>query len=682
MIFKSELEDALGKWYKVSTGRDMDFQNPQTFNEKIQWCKLYDNNPLKTKLTDKQGVRKWVADKIGKEYLINIFGVYENWDGINFENLPQQFVIKTTHGCNQSIIIKNKNNFDKTEAKLQIENWLNYNYYLNSMEMQYKDIKPHILIEEYLKTLDNQLCTYKFWCFNGKVEYIVFQPDTYNDSNLILFNKNWEKQDFISNIEEQNCEIKKPENLDKMINVAETLSNGFVFASIDLYRLDNKNIKFNKIEFTPYSGECKWNNIDTDFKIGQLFNIEPLKEKLINQYNNSKVIFFTPVYNAIDTIERAYKSLVNQTDKNWIWHVVDDVSTDGTYELLQKFANKDERIILHRNKINNVVAEGNDIVDIGIMYNDIDYLAILDADDEYTSDFIIECKTYAVANNLDIVAGGREIIVDNKHEGIKVAKKQFLILTKTEKEELFIEYFSFMINYWGKLFKISNLKIIDRSNLIYQHNNGHDTAFSTELCRNAKNIGILNKLFYKYYIYKTSKSHTWRKGKIDSYIKIHNLMKRYLLDCNLIITETNKNAILYNFICLTDLSAKILILESNLTDYKKQQEILKIGRADYIKCLIEDEGFNSWCNNRGIRKDVKKECFTLIKTWILSQTNIADDIVLEFCEIGQLFCSSINDEEGWTKFSILHANALTELGNNMITQGEQEIQELERMLSL
>ncbi|OON93963.1 MAG: hypothetical protein ATN32_08550 [Candidatus Epulonipiscium fishelsonii] len=682
MIFKSELENGLKTWYKVLTGRDIDFQNLQTFNEKMQWCKLYDNNPLKTKLTDKYEAKRWVADKIGKEYIIDLIGVYENWEEVPFDELPEQFVIKATHGWAQNIIVQDKSNFDKNEAKLQIENWLNHNHYTNNWEMQYKDIKPRILIEKYLENYDNQLYDYKLWCFNGKVEYIMLLKDRTSDVTRMFFNREWECQSFTFNAEVKYSKIPKPVNLNKMIEIAEILSKGFNFVRVDLYCLNDGDIKFGEMTFTPDTGGARWNSYEAEFKIGQLLNIEPLKEKLINQYNNSKVIFFTPVYNAIDTIERAYKSLVNQTDKNWIWHVVDDVSTDGTYELLQKFANKDERIILHRNKINNVVAEGNDIVDIGIMYNDIDYLAILDADDEYTSDFIIECKTYAVANNLDIVAGGREIIVDNKHEGIKVAKKQFLILTKTEKEELFIEYFSFMINYWGKLFKISNLKIIDRSNLIYQHNNGHDTAFSTELCRNAKNIGILNKLFYKYYIYKTSKSHTWRKGKIESYIKIHNLMKRYLLDCNLIITETNKNAILYNFICLTDLSVKILILESNLTDYKKQQEILKIGRADYIKCLIEDEGFNSWCNNRGIRKDVKKECFTLIKTWMLSQTNIADDIILEFCEIGQLFCSSINDEEGWTKFSILHANALTELGNNMITQGEQKIQELERMLSL
>ncbi|ONI38788.1 hypothetical protein AN396_09900 [Candidatus Epulonipiscium fishelsonii] len=682
MIFKSELEDALSKWYKARTGRDLDLQNPQTFNEKIQWCKLYDTDSLKTKLTDKYEVRRWVADKIGREYLVDIFGVYEDWNEIIFDNLPQQFVIKTTHGCNQNIIVQDKNTFDKNKAKIQIEKWLNFNYYQQSIEMQYKDIKPRIMIEQYLQNINNQLYSYQFWCFNGKVEYVVFQENKFNNSNPILFNRNWEKQDFINNYNEQNCEIEKPDNLDKIISIAELLSEDFTFVSVDLYRLTNGTIKFDKMDFAPYSGVYKWHNVDNNFKIGQLFNIEPLKNKLTSQYNNSKVIFFTPVYNAMSTIERAYKSLVNQTDKNWIWHVVDDASTDGTYELLQRWLNEDDRIILHRNRVNNVVDEGNDIVDIGLMYNDIDYLAVLDSDDEYTSDFIRECKNYALANNLDIVTGGREDIhYDiNANPTIRVSEKNFLILTKSEKEKNFVNYLGYMSTYWGKLFKTKNFKKIDRSNLIHQHINSHDIAFSLELFYQSNNIGILSKVFYKYYSYPTSKVRTWRKWKIDAYIRIYSLTEKYLLRCNPIISEINKKAIqFFDLGCI--IMAVKLLFKSNLTDYEKQKEILKIGESEYIKDVIADESFDDWCNKVTDQKDTKKMCFTLIKDWMLEQTAVADDIVLKFCEIGQLFCASMSDEEGWLKFRILHANALTELGNNMIEKGEKEIQEIESMLS-
>ncbi|ONI38787.1 hypothetical protein AN396_09895 [Candidatus Epulonipiscium fishelsonii] len=675
MIFKNELEDALSKWYKARTGRDLDLQNPQTFNEKIQWYKLYDTDPLKTKLTDKYEVRRWVADKIGREYLVDIFGVYEDWNEIIFDNLPQQFVIKTTHGCNQTIIVQDKNAFDKNKTKLQIEKWLNFNYYEQGVEMQYKDIKPRIIVEQYLENINNQLYSYQFWCFNGKVEYIVFQEDKFNSSDLILFNRNWEKQDFINNY----CEIEKPDNLDKMIGIAEFLSEVFAFVSVDLYRLTNGNIKFDKMNFSPYSGVYKWHNVDNDFKIGQLFNIEPLKDKLTNQYNNSKVIFFTPVYNAMSTIERAYKSLVNQTDKNWIWHVVDDASTDGTYELLQKWSNEDDRIILHRNKVNNIIDEGNDIVDIGLMYNDIDYLAVLDADDEYTSDFIRDCKNYAIANNLDIVASGREDIINNKCVDVKIVDNPLLILTKTGKEKFFIESFNCMATYWGKLFKISILNKINRANLIYQHINGHDVAFSIELFKKATNIGILNKAFYKYYIYPNSKARIWREGKIESYIRIYDLLENYLVYAKPAISEINEKFIRFVSLILMATAVELLI-KSDLTDYEKQQEILKVGRVNYIKCIMSDEGFNDYCNNLSDQKDIKNNCFTLIKDWMLSQTDIKDDLILEFCEIGQLFCASMNDTEGWVEFKILHANAMIELGNNMIEQGEQEIQELERML--
>ncbi|ONI38789.1 hypothetical protein AN396_09905 [Candidatus Epulonipiscium fishelsonii] len=688
MIFKSALEDALSKWYKAITGRDLDLQNPKSFNEKIQWCKLYDTNPLKTKLTDKYEVRRWIVDKIGREYLVDIFGVYEDWNEIIFDNLPQQFVIKTTHGCNQNIIVKDKNTFDKNKAKLQIEKWLNFNYYQQGIEMQYKDIKPRIIVEQYLENINNKLYSYKFWCFNGKVEYIVFQEDKFNSSNPILFNRNWEKQDFINNYNEQNCEIEKPDNLDKMISIAEFLSEAFAFVSVDLYRLTNGTIKFDKMDFSPGSGVYKWHNVDNDFKIGQLFNIEPLKDKLtnqydklMNQYNKSKVIFFTPVYNARSTIERAYKSLVNQTDKNWIWHVVDDVSTDGTYELLQKLSNEDDRIILHRNKVNNVIDEGNDIVDIGFMYSDIDYLAVLDADDEYNSDFIIECKSCAIANNLDIVVGGYERVFENGDTEICKSNNKIFILTKDEKRTGYISHLISMGTYWGKLFKISTLRKINVNNLIYQHIAGHDTAFAVELFTNAENILILNRAFYKHYVCLTSKFRTWGKGTIDGYLKLYKLEEKYLLKYNFMEFETNKKYIQYLNLGLLIIAVQTLF-KSKLTDYEKQKEILKIGEAEYIKDVIANESFDDWCNsNITGQKDIKKICFTLIKDWMLSQTDIEDDLVLEFCETAQLFCASMNDEEGWLKFKILHANALIELGNKMIEQGEQEMQELERMLS-
>ncbi|ONI46961.1 hypothetical protein AN644_02125 [Candidatus Epulonipiscium fishelsonii] len=495
----------------------------------------------------------------------------------------------------------------------------------------------------------------------------------------MLFNRNWEKRDFVNNYNEQNCEIKKPDNLDKMLNIAETLSKGFTFVSINLYRLNNGDIKFDDLDFTPCSGAYKWININTDVEIGKFFSIEPLKDKLTNQYNNSKVIFFTPVYNAINSIERAYKSLVNQTDKNWIWHVVDDASNDGTYELLQKLSNEDNRIILHRNKVNNVIDEGNDIVDIGVMYSDIDYLAVLDADDEYISNFIKECKTYAIANNLDIVAGSREEVINNK--SCVKENNQFLILTKTDKEKNFIKSFNCMSTYWGKLFKISILKKINRANLIYQHINGHDIAFSVELFKKATNIGVLRKAFYKYYIYPNSKARIWKKGKIDSYLKIYELLENYLLCSKSTISEINEKFTQLVNLILINVAVELLI-KSDLTDYEKQQEILKIGRANYIKRVIMDEKFDDWFNNLTEEKDTKNNCFTLIKDWMLSQTDIEDDLVLEFCETGQLFCASMNDEKGWIKFKILHANALIELGNKMAEQGEKETLELERILNI
>ena len=131
----------LKDFYFHKTGKQLDLENPQTFNEKIQWLKLYDSTPLKTKLADKYLVRDWVKEKIGEEYLIPLLGVWENFDDIDFDKLPDKFVLKANHGSAWNIIVTDKNSFDKKSAKKKFDKWLRTDYSLKSFETHYRNIK-------------------------------------------------------------------------------------------------------------------------------------------------------------------------------------------------------------------------------------------------------------------------------------------------------------------------------------------------------------------------------------------------------------------------------------------------------------------------------------------------------------------------------------------------------------
>ena len=168
--YAGELKD----WYKLHTGKTLDLENPQTLNEKIQWLKLFDTTPLKTRLTDKYLVREWVREQIGEKYLIPLLGVWDNFDEIDFDALPEKFVLKANHGCHWNIVVKNKKEFNKDDAKEKMNKWLNTNYaFIYGLELQYKEIKPRIIAEKYLENYHGDIYDYRIWCLNGHPVYIA-----------------------------------------------------------------------------------------------------------------------------------------------------------------------------------------------------------------------------------------------------------------------------------------------------------------------------------------------------------------------------------------------------------------------------------------------------------------------------------------------------------------------------
>ena len=265
----------LKDWYLERTGQKLNLDNPRTFNEKIQWLKLYDNDNIKTRLADKFAVRDWVKEKIGEQYLIPLLGVYDTPEEIDWDGLPSEFVIKCNHGFAMNIIVKDKNKIDRDEVKRKLNKWLNTTFGFMGFQLQYINIPPIIIIE---KKIENEghddLFDYKFYCFAGNPQYIQFSFDRFKGGlRVASYNTNWELQPFAYNHPMAEKSIERPDNLELMLNLAKKLSAGFKFVRVDFYRLEDGTIYFGEMTFTPDNGYGKWYGQDMGLKFGDLIKL-------------------------------------------------------------------------------------------------------------------------------------------------------------------------------------------------------------------------------------------------------------------------------------------------------------------------------------------------------------------------------------------------------------------------
>ena len=199
--------------YKLKIGKKLDFDNPQTFNEKIQWLKLYDRNPRYTTMVDKYEVKNYVANIIGQEYIIPNIKIYDKFDEIDFLKLPNQFVIKCTHDSGGLVICKDKNNFDIKEAKKKINNSLKHNYFYGGREWPYKNVVPRILVEKYMiDSKKQELNDYKVFCFNGHPKMTLVCPERFSSKNMIktFFDNNWHMLPIVESGHRTDENIEKP----------------------------------------------------------------------------------------------------------------------------------------------------------------------------------------------------------------------------------------------------------------------------------------------------------------------------------------------------------------------------------------------------------------------------------------------------------------------------------------
>lgn len=264
--------------YYITFGKKINLKAPVSFNEKLQWLKLYDRNPAYCGMVDKYEAKKIVAEKIGEEYIIPTLGVWTNFDDIDFQSLPDQFVLKCTHDSGGLVIVKDKNSFDKEAAKEKITKALNTNYYLLGREWPYKHIEPRIIAEKYMVDEPEapDLTDYKFFCFDGKVDCVmVCLERSSGETKFYFFNQDWKLKRL--NIRGKNAPegftIPKPKCMDEMFQIAAELSKGMPFVRVDLYQ-SNGQVYFGELTFYPASGFDANLLPETDEYFGSLINIK------------------------------------------------------------------------------------------------------------------------------------------------------------------------------------------------------------------------------------------------------------------------------------------------------------------------------------------------------------------------------------------------------------------------
>ena len=271
------------KSFKKEMGREVELENPITFNDKLQWLKLNWYDSLATKCADKYEVRKFVEERIGDEILNELYGVYDSVDEINIDKLPKSFVLKGTHGSGFNIICKDKKKINWKYEFKKMRRWLKTNYYWQNREWVYKDIQPRIICEKYLADENGQLPKdYKFFCFDGEPKFMFIASDRGQRTKFDFYDLEWNKLPVSQYYPTSNYEISKPRNLEQILQYARILSKGFPHVRVDFY-LNEDNIIFGELTFFHFSGEKKFQPEKYDEIFGSYIDLDKIQNKIYSE---------------------------------------------------------------------------------------------------------------------------------------------------------------------------------------------------------------------------------------------------------------------------------------------------------------------------------------------------------------------------------------------------------------
>ena len=283
-FFKNDQKYLSWLWW-CKMGYRINWENPQTFCEKIQWLKIHDRRSEYTKMVDKYAVKEYVRNRIGSEYIIPTLGVWDRAEDINWDVLPDRFVLKTTHGGggNGVIICRDKTNFDKVNAVALLNKSMQSDIYILLREWPYKDVPKRIMAEQYMEDfgidVSSCLTDYKFFCFDGIPRYCQVIKDRHTSETIDFFDMDWNHMEFIGlnpKVIHATDIPKRPNHFETMKSLAHSLAEGLVFSRIDLYEINGHEF-FGEITLYPASGFGKFTPGHYDELLGRMIHLEGQK---------------------------------------------------------------------------------------------------------------------------------------------------------------------------------------------------------------------------------------------------------------------------------------------------------------------------------------------------------------------------------------------------------------------
>ena len=264
--------------YKEHMGKNLNLDNPKTFNEKLQWLKLNNRNNMYTKLVDKYEVREYVSKVIGSNYLIPLLGVFDSYKEIDFDKLPNQFVLKLTHDSGTVIICKDKTKLNRKQTISKLKKGLKRKYFYLYREWPYKNVKPRIIAEKYMKDNNSSVLNdYKFYCFNGEPKMMFIITERGNDPKINFFDMDFNEINLHQGFKKGEKKLEKPKKFDEMIKLARKLSYGIPHVRVDFYIINGK-VYFGELTFFDSAGLEKFEPEKYDEILGSYIDLNKIKK--------------------------------------------------------------------------------------------------------------------------------------------------------------------------------------------------------------------------------------------------------------------------------------------------------------------------------------------------------------------------------------------------------------------
>lgn len=254
-LHSEQYKMAIENMFVEEFGRPLDWKNPQTYNEKINWEKINLHDDRRTLLADKNLVRAWVAEKIGEEHLTKHYGVWEHPEEIDFNRLPDKFVLKANNGSGRNILVTEKENIDRAKTIIELKYWMDSNYMFEAFEMHYGDIKPCIIAEEYLDGMAETLYDYNIFCFHGEPKYVWCIKGSHRpECTATFYDTDWNMQPFSYGYPLDVYPAPKPEKLEEMLKLTRVLCKDFKHVRVDWYMMPDGRLLFGEMTFQTWGG--------------------------------------------------------------------------------------------------------------------------------------------------------------------------------------------------------------------------------------------------------------------------------------------------------------------------------------------------------------------------------------------------------------------------------------------